>query len=168
MAEFHRHIEPLIQKEGGYRLTDIRADRGGQTYAGISRRSNPRWPGWDFVDRQETPPESMVHDLYRASYWTPIRGDEIAEERNAEVLFSSAVLSGPRTATILAQAALDVNTDGKFGPNTLMALNAEGADLFQARFALARIARFCEIVRRDPSQIKFLRGWINRVLGELE
>lgn len=36
--------------------------------------------------------------------------------------------------------------------------------LFVAEYKLGRIKAYKEIVDRNPSQIKFLKGWINRVL----
>jgi len=56
--------------------------------------------------------------------------------------------------------------DGKLGPKTLAALNEADEALFIARYALAKIARYAELVRRDRSQAKFLLGWINRTLKE--
>jgi hypothetical protein len=37
-------------------------------------------------------------------------------------------------------------------------------ELFVASYALAKIARYRDIVMRDRSQIKFLLGWLNRAL----
>ena len=166
MAEFNHHIEDLITKEGGYVLTDVRGDRGGQTYAGISRRANPNWSGWRYVDQDQTPPRDLVHALYRALYWDSMSLDDVSDDI-AEMLLSSAVLSGPRTAAKLLQAALGVTVDGVIGSQSTMALRAADPQLLEARFALARIARFNRIAK-DRSQLKFLRGWINRVLAEVK
>ena len=170
MADFRDHIEPLVVKEGGYKLVKVPGDRGGRTYAGISERANPEWRGWALIDRGAPPPEiqAAVHERYRERYWSPIRGDGIEHDDVAEVLFSSAVLSGPRTAVKMAQMAVEADPDGIMGPRTLDALNRTGPDLFEARFALMRINRYLTIANRDRSQRKFLRGWLNRVFGELE
>jgi hypothetical protein len=40
----------MIYNEGGFKLIDIAADRGGQTYAGIARNFHPNWPGWHCID----------------------------------------------------------------------------------------------------------------------
>lgn len=39
-----------------------------------------------------------------------------------------------------------------------------GEDLFVARYKLARIKYYTNIVDKKPSQMKFYRGWIKRVL----
>ncbi|MDE0211187.1 MAG: hypothetical protein OXJ64_15050 [Boseongicola sp.] len=166
-SAFSAHIEAVIEKEGGYRLTDIKDDRGGRTYAGISQRTHPQWLGWQAIDRGNIPPVSSVHDLYKANYWDPLRLDEVKSDHVAGVLFSCAVLSGIGVAARLAQAVLKVKADGILGGQTLAALNTSNPDLFVAHFSLARIARFCGIVAKNPKQIKFLRGWVNRVLEEV-
>lgn len=40
------------------------------------------------------------------------------------------------------------------------------AELFIANYKLGRIKEYCELVRKDNTQIKFLRSWINRVLED--
>ena len=46
-------------------------------------------------------------------------------------------------------------------------LQAMEADRFAARFFVAKVRRYAEIVRRDRVQAKFLAGWINRSLDAL-
>ena len=168
MANFAHCIEPLIEKEGGYRLVDVEGDRGGRTYAGISERSNPHWYGWELIARNAHIEEMRpaVHSLYKPKYWDAIAADDI-NSLIAEVMFSSAVLSGPRISVKLAQRCCSASVDGIMGPETLMALQNEIPETFVLRFSLARIARYSAIVLDDPSQIKFLRGWVNRVLREI-
>ena len=169
MADFLRHIEPLIRKEGGYKLSQHPDDRGGRTYAGISQRSNPNWRGWELLEKGAPFEEihDATHELYREDYWDPISGDDLLKDDTAEIMFSCAVLSGPRRSVILAQQAVSVRRDGVMGPVTLKAVNEMSVELFECRFALARINRFREICNRDPSQDAFLRGWLNRVFTEL-
>ena len=169
MADFNQHIEPLITKEGGYKLTDSKGDRGGRTYAGISEKWNPRWKGWKIIADQglESPRlRAAVHASYRENYWTPIKGDEISSGAVADALFSAAVLSGPGTAVRLVQKACGADADGVMGPQTLRMLNNIAEREFMACFGLAQIARFSAIVQDDQSQSKWFRGWVNRVLEE--
>ena len=169
MAEFTDFIEPLVEKEGGYRLVEVPGDRGGRTYAGISERSNPGWRGWTLI-ASGAPASALVEavqEQYRSDYWAPLMAEEIDSRDIVETLFSCAVLAGPRTAVKLAQACLDVMPDGIVGPDTLAALNGCDEDLFEARFALARINRYREICNRRRDQSKFLLGWLNRVFGEI-
>ena len=40
------------------------------------------------------------------------------------------------------------------------------AELFVANYKLGRIKEYCNIVKKNNSQLQFLRGWIVRVLDE--
>lgn len=166
MADFIPSFERMIIHEGGYRLTNDPTDRGGQTYAGIARKRWPDWEGWRVIDAGEEPEAEMVRQFYREYFWQPIQGDAIRSQAIAQTIFDFAVNAGVRTATILAQTVVGTTPDGKLGPKTLAALNDADEALFVARYALAKIARYAEIVRRDRTQQRFLLGWINRALKE--
>ena len=171
MADFNKHIEPLVETEGGYRLVHVPGDRGGRTYAGISEKFNPDWEGWELIDSGA--PLGLiiaaVHRRYSSHYWEKIQGDLITDDDVAEILLSSVVLSGPVPSILMAQQAVEATQDGVMGPNTIQAINGCSVDLFEARFTLARINRFRGICNRDRSrsQSAFLLGWLNRVYGEL-
>ena len=174
MANFRPALEAILAHEGGFQLTNTAHDKGGMTYAGISRRGNPHWAGWDLIDRGDTESDVLklhVESRYRSNYWTPIEGDKLPSQEVALSMFSCAVLSGPSTSVRLAQMVCGVTADGIMGPVTLGRLEhiqsgSPAEELFDARFALARIARYSEIVKRNPTQAKFLRGWINRALRD--
>lgn len=166
MADFLPAFERMIRNEGGYKLTDIKGDKGGQTYAGIARNRWPNWPGWSFVDRGETPPTALVRDFYRANFWDKVRGDDLEHQGVAESLFDFAVNAGTATAIKLAQIVAGATSDGVLGPVSLSAINALREDYFRPRYAMAKLARYRDIVTKDRGQMKFLLGWINRTLKE--
>lgn len=164
MADFEQAFSKTMVAEGGYKLTDIKGDKGGQTYAGISRRFHPSWPGWARIDVGQTPPTEMVRDFYRAEFWSAIKGASIADQGVAEGLYDLAVNASPKVAVKLAQIVVGVEPDGAIGPKTIAALNGAEARYFRLAFALARIARREAVVTKDRSQEKFLLGWIRRDL----
>ena len=166
MADFIQAYERTTLNEGGYVLTNHAGDRGGQTYAGIARKYHPDWSGWAAIDRGETPATSLVRDFYRESFWEPVKGDQINDQRTAETIYDFGVNANHKVAIKLAQIVLGVAPDGVIGPVTLQALNTMDAELFKARYALAKLARYLEIVKRDPSQRQWLVGWCNRLLKE--
>lgn len=167
MSHFEQAFEAMIRNEGGYKLHTVEGDRGGMTYAGIARNMNPQWPGWAFIDRGETPPTQMVRDFYRQGYWQPIRGDDLPQ-RTAATIFDFAVNTSapgrPTVAVKLAQLVAGTQPDGVFGDKTLAALQAIDPEKFVLAYALAKVARYRDIVTRDRSQMKFLLGWLNRTL----
>lgn len=164
MADFNAAYARTMLAEGGYVLTNDPADKGKQTYAGISRRFHPTWAGWTFIDAGQTPPTEMVRDLYRAEFWSAIKGASITDQSAAESLYDLAVNASPKVAVKLAQIVVGVEPDGFIGPKTLFALNGTDARYFRLAFALARIARREAVVSKDRSQEKFLLGWIRRDL----
>ena len=166
MADFEQAFEKMLVNEGGYVLHNVPGDRGKLTYAGISRRSWPAWPGWAEIDAGRVPPAELVRAFYRDHFWSPLGLDAVQNPSVAGTLFDFAVNAGTGTAAKLAQLVVGTTPDGRIGPKTLTALNAAGPDLFCARYALAKLARYRDIVTRDRTQQKFIIGWINRLLKE--
>lgn len=164
MAEFLPAFERVLRNEGGYVLHTVKDDRGGATYAGIARNFHPGWPGWRVIDQGETPPADLVRQFYRSNFWHPLRLDEVEHQDVAGNIFDFGVNAGISTAAKLAQLVAGTTPDGKIGAKTLQSLNGIDPDLFVARYALAKIARYRDIVTGNRTQQRFLVGWINRVL----
>lgn len=164
MADFLPAYEAMIVDEGGYVLHSVPGDRGGQTYAGIARNRWPQWSGWAVVDAGAEPHADLVRGFYRANFWNAMRLDEVQDQRVAQNLFDFGVNAGTGTAIKLAQIVVGATPDGRVGPKTLAAVNALSPELFVARYALAKLARYEQIVTRDRVQGKFLLGWLRRTL----
>lgn len=164
MAQFEPAFEAMIRNEGGYVLHNVEGDRGGMTYAGIARNMNPQWPGWALIDIKEPVPAQMVREFYKAGYWTPIKGDQLTSQVIAQSIFDFHVNAGA-VARKLAQLVTGATPDGVIGDKTVAALNAYQEDKFVMAYALAKIARYRDIVQRDKTQAKFLMGWLNRTLA---
>lgn len=167
MAEFLPAFERMIVNEGGYVLHTVKDDRGGMTYAGIARAFHPNWPGWRVIDQGETPPADLVRQFYRSNFWHPLRLDEVEHQDVAGNIFDFGVNAGLGTAAKLAQLVAGTTPDGKIGRKTIEALNAIDPDLFVARYALAKIARYRDIATKNRTQQRFLLGWLNRSLKGL-
>jgi len=169
MADFNPAFEKMLKDEGGYQLTDIPGDRGGMTYAGIARKPNPDWAGWEFVDRKDfgsaTP---LVREFYKLHFWDRVRGDDVTNQAIAETIFNFAVNTGVGVASKLAQLIVGTTPDGAIGPKTLERLNICTAEKFLPAYALAKIQRYVNICMKDRSQSKFLLGWVRRSLEGLK
>lgn len=163
MADFLPAFEAMIRNEGGYVLHDVPGDRGGMTYAGIARNMNPQWPGWALIDAKQDVPAPLVREFYKANYWNPIKGDQLTSQVIAQTIFDFHVNAGA-VARKLAQLVVGATPDGSIGDKTVAALNAYDESKFVMAYALAKIARYRDIVNRDRTQAKFLLGWINRTL----
>ena len=169
MADFNPAFEKMIHDEGGYQLTDIPGDRGGMTYAGIARKPNPNWKGWQFIDLKDfgsaTP---LVREFYKLHFWDRVRGDDITNQAIAETIFNFAVNTGVGVASKLAQLIVGTTPDGAIGPKTVERLNICTAEKFLPAYALAKIQRYVNICMKDRSQSKFLLGWTRRSLEGLK
>jgi lysozyme family protein len=170
MADFSISYVKTLAAEGGYVLHAVSGDRGGMTYAGISRNAHPSWSGWADIDAGRTPPPTAVQAFYRTRFWDPLRGDKIKHQAIADSIYDFAVNAGLKVACSLAQTVatrvlgLPVAVDGIIGPKTLIALAQCDPDRFVAEYTLGRVAYYCGLVRRNRAQIKFIIGWVSRAL----
>lgn len=169
MADFEKAFARLMDEEG-IKLTNDPVDRGGQTYAGISRKHNPKWVGWKFIDAGDTPPLDMVRNFYREEYWQPVRGDQINSQRVAEVLFSQ-YANNKEAGVKLMQAVVGTIQDAKMGEKTLAAINRmtehgklSSEDVVLVLYSLAHSKRYHAIGMKDKTQRKYWPGWWARAM----
>lgn len=162
MDPFERALQLLLAHEGG--LVDDPDDRGGRTNYGVTHATYDGYRkreglGVQPVDRITG---DEVRAIYKRSYWDACRCDELPW-RLAYPTFDAAVNSGPSRAIEWLQGGLGVAQDGIIGPVTFAAANRsdEGAAFAVCR---ERMDYIVELVRRDRSQLKFLKGWARRIL----
>ena len=166
MADFEKAFQRLMREEG-IGLSDNKADKGGQTFAGIARKFHPKWEGWRFVDAGDTPPTQLVRDFYHQYYWMPVKGDQITSQPVAEALFSQFVNMGAN-AIKLMQACVNVIQDGKIGPKTLAAINRYPEAYLLLMYSHVNIRRYHAIGMKDKTQRVFWPGWFRRALSLAE
>lgn len=177
MADFELYALKLKDLEGGY--VDDPDDRGGATNMGITYRTYEHWGAQLFGagHPSKTFFRAMTWDqakrIYRAGYWDRCKGDEIQSQAWAEMIIDWYINSGTG-AIINLQRALNksrpssgLKVDGIIGPITLQAINNwvyfETEALAYEDYRGRRLSFYNDIVHDNPSQQKFLRGWINRV-----
>lgn len=154
-------IDDIIQREGGATVTNDPADRGGRTQYGIAERSHPQ--AW--VDGKVTLEEAR--DIYRQRYLEAPGFGKIEDPRLRAQLVDFGVNSGPGVAIQKLQEILKVDVDGVLGPKTLTAIAAYDPNLLNNKLALARVRMIGRIVNKNPSQAKWLNGWLERALSFL-
>ena len=153
MADFNLAIDELLLQEGGYANDPV--DRGGETKYGISKKAFPH------VDI----PSLTIEDakaIYREAYW---RFELVDSQAVANKLLSMGVHLGLSQAVRLLQNILRINSDGQFGPNTLLHTNNMFPSLLLAELRIANAVYYAKIVSRDTSQLKFINGWMRRALS---
>jgi lysozyme family protein len=183
MAKFQPAYTAVMGAEGGY--SNRAADRGGETYKGISRKYHPHWPGWAILDQYPLPDkkgadgnttlQSMVRDFYKVEYWDKFQGDKFRSQTVAEEILDTAVNMGIGSAMKFLQRGLnvlnrrgklysDLEIDGGMGPATLSAVNTLTEDtlLFKVLNVLQG-EHYVEIMLNDETQEDNARGWFSRV-----
>lgn len=156
----------VLDREGGY--VDHPLDKGGATNMGITQRSYNAWRSSQTLPIKAVKEITVdeVEQIYRQSYWINGRCDDIAwtHPDTATVHFDACVNHGlNRAARMLQEAIGTVKVDGIIGPKTMGAL----LDMSDANIAQNYIGHryhfYHRIVRSNPSQLVFLRGWIARI-----
>jgi lysozyme family protein len=157
-------LDGVLEREGeGVPPYADPTDAGGRTRYGISERAHPE--AW----KSGPPTQEMARQIYAREYVAPFDGlrDVHIDERVRVALIDDAVLSGVKTSIRSLQRVLGVEVDGWIGPETITAaIQADGQWLL-IRLVQARALRITRIVQNDPTQLKYLSGWITRSLGML-
>jgi len=166
MADFKAALARVIDNEGGYRLHKVDGDPGGMTYAGISRRRWPDWPGWAVIDRDgpDAVPADLVAEFYHRNFWRPVCGDLLPCQAIAEAVFDYAVNAGVVLAVKTAQNLVGVAVDGVCGARTAAALKEVEPRWFLAAYGMRRVAYYAALCQKRPGMKKFLLGWVNRAV----
>lgn len=178
-------LERVFAHEGGF--NNLQADRGGATNFGISlrflqgeaamnpqvRRLLPAGPVTAETIRALTAETAAT--LYLWCFWAPSRCDELPHGVDGMV-FDQAVNAGRTNGARLLQRAVNraghrprLLEDGQIGPRTLHAAAMVPFLELRAAFRAVAAERYRAIVEANPSQQKFLRGWLARAaaLGDV-
>lgn len=160
-------ITGIIEREGGF--VDDPADKGGATNMGITAATlgASRQLGRP-ATREEVRAlrESEARAIYLQQYVVRPGFDDLPEWI-LPLVVDDAVLSGVRTAVKTLQQAVGVPDDGVLGEKTRAALATKDPAAVRLAFVKARALRFARIVETNPTQAKFLRGWLTRALSFL-
>lgn len=172
--------EWLLPTEGGY--VNDPDDKGGETYRGVARNFWPDWEGWGLIDNTDknqsnanitrildSDPtlQQMLGVFYKVNFWDITAGDEM-HEAVSHCVFDFHINSGKSRAVKHLQRGIIVcgttlTPDGVLGPATIEAANQiDPASLCSAMLA-DRAAFYQVLAQKNPSQVRFLRGWLNRV-----
>jgi len=188
MADFNVAYLITMGNEGPY--DNDPADIGGETYWGISRNYHPSWQGWRIIDIQKTKPnfpanlkdtivlDGMVRTFYKDTFWDIFLGDKITNQDLANELFDTGVNMGISRAVTFLQQGLnvlnrnqalypDIVVDGKFGNNTLNAINkyleTDSVDNLYKIMNILQGVHYINYMNQSPTQERFCRGWLQRI-----
>lgn len=163
MSAFDKAIDFIFAVEGY--ISNHKADAGGFTKYGIAQKSHP-----NIIVKNLT--LDGAKEIYRKDYWSACKCDEFGGNVGL-YLMDFAVNSGVKTAAVALQKCVNRLTtgkndaplvaDGKIGPKTIEAAKRLDQNALVGALHAYRTAYFFGIVKRNPSQQTFLKGWMNRL-----
>ena len=100
--------------------------------------------------------------ILKTMFWDRWIADQIANASVALILVDWVWCSGKYGITI-PQEAIGVTADGVVGPKTIAAVNARGHKQLFDLIKKERLAYIERICRSRPTNLKYKRGWLNRL-----
>lgn len=162
MAKIDMFIPIVLKAEGGF-VNDSK-DKGGATNKGITLTTYRSFFGNSkSIEDLKNISDAQVQTIYKIGYWDKIKGDLITNQSVANFIADFAVNSGSVRAIRYVQTILGVSIDGVFGNKTLAALNSADQRTFFSKLKEQRKSFYNKIVSNNPSQSKFLNGWLRRL-----
>lgn len=145
---------PQQQRKVGY--TNTPGDMGGLTKFGVAANEDAG------IDVPNLTLDGAMQVFYN-DYWVKCHCAAITIPGVPCWHFDASVNNGPGRAAKFLQQAVGATQDGLIGPATLALVNQQDpATLINALSAI-RTQRYNTIVQNDPTQQKFLNGWLRRV-----
>jgi len=167
---FLKAMPEVFLHEGGF--NNIKGDNGGATNWGISlallkslnidinEDHKVDWLDIKVLSKEE------AQEIYFNNFWKPFY-DTIKYEKVAIKIFDIGVNAGSKKSHILLQRALvklgsTIVIDGMIGKNTLNEITKYTEDQLLKSIVQVQSTFYNDIVKANPTQSKFLKGWLNR------
>jgi lysozyme family protein len=161
-------LEQAFQRAKKTGFANDPQDKGGATMIGVTIgtfRTYCRYKGRGTASVQDLKNITYKEwrDVVHTLFWSKWKADLIEDQAVANMLVDWVWASGQGIGIKRVQKILGVTADGIVGPKTLAAVNAANPAELVKKVYDARVAHFNAIVRNNPSQKKWLKGWLNRV-----
>ncbi|MGG5503240.1 glycoside hydrolase family 108 protein [Myroides odoratimimus] len=165
MADIERLAPKVAKWEGGY-VNDPK-DRGGATNMGVTIAT---WKqvGYDKNNDgviNEMDIKLLTHDDFKyvlRKYWDVWQADKIKNQSVADILVDWVWGSG-KWGVRIPQRILGLKEDGIVGPATLKAVNSANQKELFGKIYQEREKFLNNIIKSNPSQNRFINGWMNRL-----
>jgi lysozyme family protein len=171
VANFEPIVEWLLYQEDDKqvpaRVVNL-GDGAGLTRLGITSKNfgtlpllaNPNF--WDASACTTFLAINRAKIFYDEEFWRHINGDRITDDQIAALVLSWSVNRNIPTAVKALQRVLGVDPDGVLGGVTLAELSQKDPKIVAAQYRAEWISFYHGLVDLNPSNQRFLDGWINR------
>lgn len=135
-------VDAILSREGGY-VDDIH-DRGRCTNRGITIQTLREWRRHPVTcDDVRMMPEQEARDIYTARYLKPFDG------------------IGPEVKPQVVDIAVNA---GVLRAKALLALAQQSPKPLNVALVIERLKHYARLVKADPTQARFIAGWVNRAV----
>lgn len=168
-------IDLILKNEGGF--VDHENDRGGATNFGITARTYSSFLGVDvdyvhLTQMIKMMPVDTARMIYKENYFYKPKINQLPELIQGQMM-DMAVNHGPKRAYKLLQRSLNycnncnLAIDGLFGKKSWIELDTLGVTDrnykgLSNELVNSRVEFYEAIIKNDPSQEVFFKGWIKR------
>ena len=164
MAKIEQIIPFILKWEGGY--VHNRHDKGGATNKGVTYKTWVDYCKKKGKEASLTTLRKMTNaewlEIFKTGYWEAWKADCIMSQRVANICVDWSWMSGVKVIKKV-QKMLGLTADGIVGPKTLASMNGHSEDALFGQIKELRKKYYESIVRKDPTQQIFLKGWLRRL-----
>ena len=161
MADKNKLIPIIKRWEGGY--SDNPNDRGGATNSGVTLAVYQSVYG---KNKTKNDLKKMTNDqwdyIFTKLYWNKWKADEIKNQSIANILVDWIWMSGYGTIKKI-QSLFGLTSDGIVGNKTISYINSHDQEEVFNKIWNRRKQFYESLVKNNPSQKVFLKGWMNRL-----
>jgi lysozyme family protein len=163
-------LDYLLDIEGGF--VNHPSDKGGPTKYGITKATLASWRKRPVTDKEVFELTALeAKNIYTERYWLLPGLQNLTAPKVAFLLFIQGVHRGPVSAAMVLQRVLNehfiilapkLKVDGVLGQNTIRMANSMPEWALCLKLIQGFQRAYVQIVERDPSQLVFLEGWLDR------
>lgn len=163
---FEKALFYVLSNEGLF--VDDPADHGGATFKGITLRMAAVYFNKMSmtIDDLRALTDLQVSAFYQAIYWSPMLLDRILDSGVATALFDISVNQGQGSATHAAEYAVASLGVVPVGPGRwqdyIDTINLIDPGAFIDALHSIVVSKYLGIVKANPTQQKFIQGWLAR------
>ncbi len=152
-------------QEGGFVLSTL-AGEDAETFAGIYRKMNPQWDGWELIDKGDTGSDELKRrhkTFFYSRFWVRPNLEQLPFPLSA-LVYDWSVNSGTGLAIKKLQHLLPTKEDGIIGGNTAALTRNMPADKLNMRYISERL----DFLNGISGWTINGRGWSQRIADILK